>query len=91
MDGRVTTFRVLPECKALDAANDVLALSQEGRVHLVQAHSAHVQDDWASYLDAVDRINTDLVRIGDVARGWASMVSAAPEIHPDQLPLALAA
>lgn len=91
MDGRCRTFRVLPESQALDVANDVLALSQEGRVHLVQAHSAHVADDWAKYLDAVDHINTDLIRIGDVARGWASMVSAAPSVHPDQLPLALAA
>ena len=91
MDRRVAVFRVLPECKALDTANDVLALSQEGRVRLVQAHSAHVRDDWAAYLDALDRINTTFVHIADTARKWAEDVTSAPQISPDQLPLQLAA
>jgi hypothetical protein len=39
----------------------------------------------------VDRINTALISIGDTARDWAADVTSAPEISPDQLPLALAA
>lgn len=91
MDGRCAAFRVLSESQALDRANDVLALSQEGRVRLVQAHQAHVQNDWSRYLDAVDRINSAFVDIGDVARRWVDDVTSAPQISPDQLPLALAA
>ena len=84
-------YRAIPEAKALDAANDVLALSQEGRLHLVKAHTAHVRDDWGAYLDAVDRINRAFADIADTSRRWADDVMAAPQISPDQLPLALAA
>jgi hypothetical protein len=91
MDRRVAVYRAIAECRALDTANDVLALSQEGRVRLVQAHSAHVADDWSKYLDAVDSINTTFVRIADTARLWADDVTSAPQVHPDQLPLRLAA
>lgn len=91
MDGRFAVLRAIPEAKALDTANDVLALSQEGRVRLVQAHTAHVQDDWAKYLDAVDRIDRTFRDIRDTARRWADDVTAAPQISPDQLPLQLAA
>ena len=91
MDGRYAVLRVIEEGKALDRANDVVALSQEGRLRLVQAHSAHVRNDWSGYLSAVDRINTALISIGDTARDWAADVTSAVEISPDQLPLALAA
>lgn len=91
MDRRMAVYRAIAECRALDAANDVLALSQEGRVHLVAAHSAHVQDDWGQYLNAVDRIDQTFRQIRDSARRWADDVMAAPVIDPNQLPLQLAA
>jgi len=91
MDGRYGVLRVLPECTALDRANDVVALSQEGRLRLVQAHSAHVKNDWSRYLDAVDRIDRSFREIGETARRWAADVTEAPQISPDQLPLLLAA
>lgn len=91
MDGRFAVIRAIPEAKALDTANDVLAPSQEGRLHLVAAHSAHVQDDWGEYLNAVDRIDLTFRLIRDSARRWADDVTNAPQIDPDQLPLQLAA
>jgi hypothetical protein len=78
VDRRFSVIRAIPESKALDAANDIVALAQEGRVYLVRAHAAHVQDDWGAYLDAVDRINTTFAAIGNTARRWASDISAAP-------------
>lgn len=102
MDGRCRTFRVLSESKALDTANDVLALSQEGRVRLVMlaqeaqrlveaAYERHVMDDWSGYLALTDRLNRTLIEIRDLGRRWADDVTSSPEISPDQLPLALAA
>jgi hypothetical protein len=91
MDGRYAVLRAIPEAQALDTANDVLALSQEGRLHLVAAHSAHVQDDWGEYLNAVDRIDQTFRIIRDTARRWADDVTAAPQVDPNQLPLRLAA
>ena len=88
MDGRCVVIRAIPEVKALDTANDVLALSQEGRLHLVAAHSAHVADDWGEYLHAVDRIDRTFRDIRDVSRRWADDVMNAPQIDPNQLPLA---
>lgn len=102
MDGRYTVLRVLPECTALDRANDVLALSQEGRVHLVQqiqeakrlvllAYERHVMDDWSGFLNAADRLDKTLTDMRDTARLWAEDVMGAPQVSPDQLPLQLAA
>lgn len=88
MDGRFAVIRAIPEAQALDVANDVLALSQEGRLHLVAAHSAHVADDWGEYLHAVDRIDRTFRDIRDTARRWADDVNSAPAISPGQLPLA---
>lgn len=90
MDGRYSVVRAIPESVALDRANDVLALSQEGREHLAHAYEAHVLSDWASYLFETDRLQRALIGIRDVARLWADDVLAAPEVHPDQLPLQLA-
>lgn len=89
MDGRFSVVRAIPESVALDRANDVLALSQEGREHLAHAYEAHIVSDWASYLYETDRLNQALVAIRDVARLWADEVRTAPEAQPDQLPLRL--
>ena len=102
MDRRFAVLRAIPECRALDTANDVLALSQEGRVRLVMlaqeakalvaaAYEHHVMDDWAGFLDVMDRLDRDLTEIRDASRRWADDVTSAPEIDPDQLPLRLVA
>lgn len=91
MDARYAVIRAIPETLALDAANDVLALSQEGRVHLAHAYESHVMADWASYLYETERLDQRLRDIRDTARRWADAVIAAPEIHADQLPLRLVA
>lgn len=87
MDGRFAVLRGIPETAALDRANDVLALSQEGRVYLARAYEAHVQDDWSRYLDATSRLHDKLVEIRDVARHWADEVMEAPIVSPNQLTL----
>lgn len=91
MDRRMAVYRVIAECRALDTANDVLALSQEGRLHLERAYQAHVMSDWKHYLDETEAIHRSFVDIRDTARRWADDVRSAPQIHPDQLPLQLAA
>jgi hypothetical protein len=78
VDRRFAVVRAIPEARALDAASDIVALTQEGRAHLVRAHAAHVRDDWGAYLDAVDGINTAFVRINTTARRWATDITAAP-------------
>lgn len=88
MDRRFSIVRAIPESAALDFADDVVALSQQGRAYLVQAHSAHVADNWSAYLDAVDGINTSLVGIKQVADCWRRDVEDAPQISPGQLALA---
>ena len=90
IDGRYAAFRIVPETRALDLANDVRALAHEGRVHLSRAYDAHVQSDWPRYLSATEAINTKLVAIGDVARAWAGVVEEAPALSEGQLSLALA-
>lgn len=87
IDGRVTTYRAVSETAALDRANDVLALSEESRKHLGRAHEAHVHNDWAAFLGAVDVIDRKLMEIGDLAWRWAREVQDAPLINPDQLAL----
>ena len=69
----------------LDRITDLTALSQEGRLHLVRAHSAHVRNDWKSYLTAVDALDSRLVSIGDIARLWAGEVEMADVISANQL------
>lgn len=71
--------------------NDVLALSQEGRLHLERAYQAHVMSDWKHYLDETEAIHRSFVDIRDTARRWADDVRSAPQISPNQLPLQLAA
>ncbi len=88
IDGRLARFRVLPESSALDYANDITALGQEGRLHLARAYDAHVQGDWARYLQATEAINGKLIAIGRVAREWAGAVEDAPTVTRDQLSLA---
>jgi hypothetical protein len=87
LDGRHARFRVLPEASALDYANDVTALAQEGRLHLARAYDAHVQSDWARYLQATEAINAKLIAIGKVAREWAGAVEDAPTVSRGQLSL----
>lgn len=91
MDGRYAVLRLIPECEAMDRANDVLAAAQEGRQHLEKAHQAHCLNDWPNYLNSAGRVDLCLREIRDAARQWADDVSSAPEISPDQLPLQLAA
>ncbi len=93
MDRRFAVLRVIEEGRALDTANDVLALSQEGRVYLTRIHGAvrSGQVDWDNYLVAADRVNDTFKNIGRWARQWADDVTEAPQISPDQLPLLLAA
>lgn len=88
-DNRYATFRVIAETKALDIANDVAALSHEGRVHLMRAHEAHVKDDWPRYLHASSAVDRKLVAIGAAAREWSGTVLEAPSLTPGQLELML--
>jgi hypothetical protein len=91
MDGRCRNFRLVSESAALDRANDVLALANEGYGHLDRSHKAHVSGDLDRYLlEAIDCAEA-LGRIRNTARRWADDVMGAPEISPDQLPLLLAA
>ena len=94
MDGRFAVLRAIPECRALDTANDVLALSQEGRVRLVMlaqeakaliaaAYEHHVMDDWAGFLDVMSRLDRDLTEIRDASRRWADDVTSAPEMRAE--------
>lgn len=87
MDARFAVYRLLPECEALDYANDVLALSQEGRTHLERAYQAHVMSDWAGYLHETEDIQRSLLDLRDTARRWADDVMAAPAVCPDQIAL----
>jgi hypothetical protein len=87
LDGRHARFRVLPESSVLDYSNDVTALSQEGRLHLARAYDAHVQGDWARYLQATEAINGKLIAIGRVAREWAGALEDAQTVTRDQLSL----
>lgn len=64
MDARFAVYRLLPESEALDYANDVLALSQEGRKHLERAYQAHVMSDWAGYLHETENIQRSLLDSG---------------------------
>lgn len=89
IDGRYAAFRILPESQALDYANDVRALSQEGRVHLARAYDAHVKDNWPRYLEATEAVNGKLVAIGRVARELAGVVEEAPVVTEGQLSLVL--
>lgn len=91
MAGRIGALRVIPEARALDRANDVLAAAQEGRRHLEVAHQAHCMDDWEQYLHAAGRVDLCLREIRDTARQWADDVTGAPKVSPNQLPLRLAA
>lgn len=91
MDGRCSVIRAIPEVRALDAANDVLALSQDGRDDLERAHQAHWMGDAPAFLKYLNRADGSFRAIRDVSRRWADDVMTAPQIDPTQLPLHRAA
>ena len=83
-DRRATHF-VESKVRALDALDDIDALAAETRGHLVASHSAHVQDDWARYLTAVERANRRLLEIRRIARARKGEIESATAMSPDQI------